>query len=255
MSAGIVKSVDRAFRILQAVSSNPQGIGVSAIANKTDLHTSTVSRLITTLEHVGALSRVDGGSQLILGEGLIDLVSRTPWTERMIAIARPYLRELADVTHESVGLTQLDQGQCHVFFQIESQHHVRIRDWTGHRFALHVTSSGKLWMVDWSDEQLAAYFASSAEKPATHTITNAKAMQAEFATIHKTGVAWTIDELEDGLISIAVPIQSVEAGRQAAIYLSAPSFRFVGSAERQQLAQQMLTAAQAINQAVEKAQK
>ena len=250
MAAEIVKSVERAFSILSAVSNSEQGMGVSMIADKTKLHTSTVSRLITTLEHVGALSRVDGSSRLILGEGLIDLVSRTPWTERMVALTRPYLREVATATRESVGLTQLDNGECHVFFQIESQHHVRIRDWTGHRFPLHVTSSGKLWMADWSDAELEAYFANSAENPASKTIIDATAMRSELNTIRKTNVAWTIDELEDGLISIAVPIKSVEADRVAAIYLSTPSYRFVNSAERKKLAQQMLAAAAAINHAI-----
>ena len=253
MATEIVKSVERAFSILRAVSNSEQGMGVSMIADKTKLHTSTVSRLITTLEHVGALSRVDGSSRLILGEGLIDLVSRAPWTERMVALTRPYLRAVADATRESVGLTQLENGACHVFFQIESQHHVRIRDWTGHRFPLHVTSSGKLWMADWSDEALDAYFANSAEALASKTIISAAAMRPELIKIRRTRVAWTIDELEDGLLSIAVPIKSLEDGRTAAIYLSTPTYRFVNSAERKKLAQQMLQTAEAINHAVEKA--
>lgn len=253
MSSEIVQSVQRAFYILQAVSEHDKGIGVSAIAAKTALHTSTVSRLITTLESVNALSRVDGGSQLILGEGLIDLVSRAPWTERMIAFARPFLRQLANQTRESVGLTRLDeQGQCHVFFQIDSQHHVRIRDWTGHRFPLHVTSSGKLWMADWDDAKLRDYFANPIEQATSHSVTNAKTMQAEFGQIKEDGLAWTIDELEDGLLSVAVPIQSLEEGRLAAIYLSAPVYRFTETAVRQKLAQQMRETAEKINEAIEK---
>lgn len=253
MSNEIVQSVQRAFYILQAVSDQSNGIGVSAIAAKTGLHTSTVSRLITTLENVNALSRVDGGSQLILGEGLIDLVSRAPWTERMIALTRPFLRQLADQTRESVGLTRLDeQRQCHVFFQIESQHHVRIRDWTGHRFPLHVTSSGKLWMAEWDAEQLQAYFANPLEQAASQSVTTLTKMQAEFGQIRKEGAAWTVDELEDGLLSIAVPIKSLEAGQLAAIYLSAPVYRFTKTAVRQKLAQQMRETAEKINKAIEK---
>ena len=235
------------------VGDHNNGMGVSAIAAKTGLHTSTVSRLITTLESVNALSRVDGGSQLILGEGLIDLVSRAPWTERMIAHTRPFLRQLADQTRESVGLTRLDeQGQCHVFFQIESQHHVRIRDWTGHRFPLHVTSSGKLWMADWDIKQLEAYFASPIKQAASQSVTTLMEMDAEFGRVRKDGVAWTIDELEDGLLSIAAPIKSLEKGQLAAIYLSAPVYRFMKTAVRQKLAQQMRETAEKINKAIEK---
>lgn len=252
MSSDLVQSVQRAFSILKTVSEHQDGVGVSIIAQETGLHTSTVSRLITTLESVNALSRLDGGSQLILGEGLIDLVSRSPWTERMIVLARPYLRELADKTRESVGLTRLDSkdGLCHVFFQIESSHHIRIRDWTGHRFQLHTTSSGKLWMGDWEKARLARYFESTIEQTAAKTVTALDQMQSEIKQVRETGIGWTVDELEDGLLSIAVKIPSLDPKEPAAIYLSAPTFRFTETSDREELAQQMLATAQKITEAM-----
>lgn len=243
MSSDLVQSVQRAFAILQTVSDHADGIGVSNIAQQTGLHTSTVSRLITTLESVNALSRLDGGSQLVLGAGLIDLVSRAPWTEQIIVKTRPYLRQLAADTRESVGLTHLADGLCHVFFQIESQHHVRIRDWTGHRFPLHVTSSGKLWMAAWPKEKIRIYFKQQLESPASKTVTDFENFEAELKQVRKEGVAWTVDELEDGLISIAVPILSKNDDESGAIYLSAPAYRFTKNTDRAKLANKMLETA------------
>ena len=250
MSSDLVQSVLRAFAILQAVSEHPDGLGVSDIAQRTALSTSTVSRLITTLESVNALSRLDGRSQLVLGDGLIELVSRAPWTERIIAQTRPHLRQLAAETRESVGLTRLDKGDCHVFFQISSDHHVRIRDWTGYRFPLHVTSSGKLWMTGWSNEQMQRYFEALSEKIATRTVIDVEEMIREIEAVKESGVAWTIDELEDGLLSVAVQIEKIEAEQPIAIYLSAPTFRFTKKKEREHLARQMLAAAEAISNEV-----
>ena len=250
MSTELVQSVQRAFAILQAVGENDYGISLSAIAEKTGLHMSTASRLVTTLETVNALARVDGGSQLVLGEGLVALVNRAPWTERMISLARPYLRELADATRESVGLTQLHGDECHVYFQIESPHHVRIRDWAGYRFPLHVTSSGKLWMADWSTTRLKAYFSIARKQVTPQTAHTLEAMRAEFENIRSAGFAWTIDELEEGLTSLAVPIQQLEKNQPAAIYLSAPSFRFPRPSDKEKLAQSMLDTAKKINKAI-----
>lgn len=247
MSGDLVQSVQRAFQILQTVSDHEDGVGVSAIAEQTGLHTSTASRLITTLESINALSRVDGGSQLILGEGLIDLVSRAPWAERMIARTRPFLHTLATQTRESVGLTRLENGRCHVFFQIESDRHVRIRDWTGHRFPLHVTSSGKLWMANWSDSKLTNYFAQPVEKPASETITDLAQFKTELTQIQQDGIAWTIDELEDGLLSIAAPLTTADYQETAALYLSAPAYRFKTKTARNKLAQLMQDTATKIN--------
>ena len=249
MSNDLVQSVQRAFTILQTVSDHADGIGVSNIALQTGLHTSTVSRLITTLESVNALSRLDGGSQLVLGEGLIDLVSRAPWTERIIAKTRPLLRELAAETRESVGLTRLENGLCHVFFQIESQHHIRIRDWTGYRFPLHVTSSGKLWMADWAEEDARSYFDKQVETPASKTVSDYKTFANEFKQIQRDGVAWTIDELEDGLLSIAVSIPQTDTNETGAIYLSAPIYRFTKKSDREKLAKKMIAAASKLSEA------
>ncbi len=242
MSNDLVQSVQRAFTILQTVSDHTDGIGVSQIAQQTGLHTSTVSRLITTLESVDALSRLDGGSQLVLGEGLIDLVSRAPWTERIIAKTRPVLRELAAETRESVGLTHLENGLCRVFYQIDSTHHVRIQNWTGYRFPLHVTSSGKLWMASWPEADVRAYFEKQVERPASKTVFDYATFSSEFEQIRQDGVAWTIDELEDGLLSIAVAIPQTDPNEIGAIYLSAPVYRFTKKADRDKLAKQMVTA-------------
>ena len=246
MSNDLVQSVHRAFTILQTVSDHTDGIGVSQIAQQTGLHTSTVSRLITTLESVNALSRLDGGSQVILGEGLIDLVSRAPWTERIIAKTRPVLRELAAETQESVGLTQLEDGLCHVFYQIDSPHHVRIRNWTGYRFPLHVTSSGKLWMANWPEKEVRRYFDKQVEAPASKTVRDYATFSSEFEQIRRDGVAWTMDELEDGLLSIAVAIPQNDPDEIGAIYLSAPIYRFTKKADRDKLAKQVVTAASKI---------
>lgn len=244
--------MQRAFAILQVVSEDSSGVGVSTIAEKTGLHVSTTSRLVTTLETVNALARVDGSSQLVLGEGLIELVNRAPWTERMISQTRPFLRQLADETRESVGLTQLLGDECHVFFQIDSPRHVRIRDWTGHRFPLHVTSSGKLWMADWPTSRLEDYFATTRRQVTAQTVHTLGAMQTEFEKIRAEGVAWTTDELEDGLTSIAAPIHQAEANQLSAIYLSTPSFRFAKSSDKRRLALLMLETAEQINDAIGK---
>ena len=57
-------------------------------------------------------------------------------------------------------------------------------------------------------------------------------------------MAWTIDELEDGLLSIAVPIPKTDKNELGAIYLSAPNYRFTKKSDRKKLAKQMRAAAE-----------
>ncbi len=243
-----VQSIERAFAVLRAIQSQADGANVSAVAVETGLHISTVSRLISTLEHIGAVERANG--QVFIGPEIIALANRTPWTDRMISLAQPYLQETAATTQEAVGLTKMEGNECVVFYQTAGSHNVQIRDWTDERFPLHVTSSGKLWMGDWSAAKVAAYFATQPKAVASGTITRLDVMQAEIAVAKRTNIAWTYDELEDGLLSIAVPLLSMEKGHPCAIYLSAPAFRFKDNASRRLLAQQMQVTADKINKVI-----
>ena len=51
-----VQSIDRAFQILDEVSDDPAGI--SELSRRLDLPTSTVARLLGTLERLGAVERM-----------------------------------------------------------------------------------------------------------------------------------------------------------------------------------------------------
>ena len=245
-----VQSIERAFQILTAVQQRENGIGIGALATETGLHTSTTSRIVSTLEAVGALTRQD--QQLFIGEGIIKLANRAPWTEQLISVAMPYLRELATVTQEAVGLTIVEGSECVVFYQIPSSHHIQIRDWTGDRFPLHVTSTGKLYLSELSDEELKPFFDASLPQLASETKVQAAEIRQEFSQIRSEGVAWTIDELEDGLTSIAATVQSTHEGNFVGLYLSMPSFRFTKMIDQTKLAQQVRDTAVNIKKTLKK---
>ncbi len=239
-----VQSIERAFHILNVVHKRADGISVGELAKETKLHTSTTSRIVSTLEYVGALTRQD--SKLMIGEGIVKLANRAPWTEQIISLATPHLKDLANITQEAVGLTTIEGQECVVFYQIPSDHHIQIRDWTGNRFPLHVTSSGKLYLAELNENEVEAYFKEPLHAVASKTKTDTDELMSELEQIRQEKVAWTIDELEDGLTSIGATIQTREAERFVAIYLSMPSFRFNKMIDQAKLAQQMLDTAVAI---------
>ena len=218
-----IQSIERAFQILATVYQRAEGIGVSALATETGLHISTTSRIVSTLENIGALERV--GNKLLIGNTIVTLASRAPWTDRLISFATPYLRELVTTTQEAVGLTLIEEAECIVFYQIPSNHHIQIRDWTGERFPLHVTSSGKVFLAGLGEDELAAYLDHSLNKVASNSKSDWAELQAEFPQIRAEGVAWTIDELEDGLTSVAAPIYREDGRFLAGLYVSMPTYR------------------------------
>ncbi|HEX9923524.1 MAG TPA: helix-turn-helix domain-containing protein, partial [Anaerolineae bacterium] len=130
----MVQSIKRAFAILQAVAEHPDGIGVTALADEVGLHKSTVSRLLSTLEGLEAVKRRPQAEGFAIGDGILALISQMPYPRQLMALVRPYLLELAEATGESVGLSVPDGDDVHYIDQVQSEHHVQVRDWTGQRF-------------------------------------------------------------------------------------------------------------------------
>lgn len=231
-----IQSIERAFSILEIVSEHPDGIRIGAIAEIADLNISTVSRIVATLEDLEALRRLSPAGKVAVGPGLIALVAGAPWTERLSAIAKPHLQRLADETGEAVGLTSIEGSICHVFFQITtSKFNVQVRDWTGGTFPLHVTSTGKLYLAHLDQDEVDAFLVSPLTRVASGTITSQQQFRREIKEVRQQGYAWTIDELEDGLTSIAVPVYDHDGKFLAGVYVSAPSYRFVDEDQRNQL--------------------
>lgn len=63
-----VQSIERAFTLLRTIAQHPTGISVTALAEQTKLHKSTVSRLVISLEAERAVE-CDNGS-LRIGNGI-----------------------------------------------------------------------------------------------------------------------------------------------------------------------------------------
>ena len=237
-----VQSIDRAFQILHAVHQRINGVTIGDLAEKTDLNVSTVSRLVSSLEDNGAIERI--GSKVVIGEQIVALASRASWTDRLASLATPHLEKLASQTQEAVGLTCIEGRDCRVFFQIPSTHHIQIRDWTGERFPLHVTSSGKLFLALQDAALVDGYLAQPLERFAAGTVVDSAEFRTQLTQIAAERVAWTDNELEDGLTSIAAPIYTTLGSFAAGLYISLPSYRVASKAT---LAAQVSAAAQAIS--------
>jgi DNA-binding IclR family transcriptional regulator len=97
--------------------------------------------------------------------------------------------------------------------------------WIGRAWPLHATASGRLLLSELSDEELDANLRQKLPRHTPTTITDVDQVRA---IIRATGARrWgeSIDELEDGLASIAAAIR--RNGRIVAfITVSGPSYRF-----------------------------
>ena len=156
-SMSTVQSVERAFAVLRALTTGPAG--VSDVAERTDLPKSTVARLLATLVEVGAVAQSDATGRYSLGEALLELSAAASPGRNLVAVARPHLAELMEEIGEATGLGVLDGLEVYYLDQVDSDHEVQVRDWTGESVDAHVVSSGLVLMAMASEEIRAEFLA------------------------------------------------------------------------------------------------
>jgi len=222
----IVQAVVRAFDILKLIARHPQGIGVTDIARQTNLHKSTVSRLISTLESVAAVERVPQGVEYQIKPDFLTFFIQAGTPQSLLALARPYMLELSAATGEDVGLAVPDGDQALFIDQIQHNHAVQVRDWTGSRLALHLTAAGKVLLAHASETVRQAYLAQPLVANTAHTHTDPHHLAEALSQVQQQGYAWIFEEFVVGLNAVAVPIFNQQGTVVAAISIYGPSFRF-----------------------------
>lgn len=221
--------VDRVFAVLRTVSESTDradNATVTQITLQTGLPKSTVSRLLLTLERLEMVERAPQGHGYKIGRGLVALVAHVPHTENLIALAQPFLQMLHDATGETVALTLPEGDQTFAAAQINSDHAIQVRDWTGIRIPMYAQSSGRVFLAERSPSQLERYLAKPRAPYTTKTRTVPNPLRAALAEVRAQGCAWVFGEFEEGLTAVAAPVRNGVGKTVATVSIFGPSFRF-----------------------------
>ena len=224
-----VQSVTRAIALLNIIAEHPHGIGVSDLARQADLHKSTVSRLMMTLEAANAVERLAESSQVHIHPAFGQQLQNGDRSSSLLQIVRPTLRALSQEYDEATAICTLESDQALFLEQISPDKAIQVRDWTGYRFPLHTVSAGRLFLAHMAPQQLEHYLSQPLAKYTENTLTAPSKIRAALPAVRNSGVAWIRDEFAEGLSAVAAPIVDRHQTVVAALVLFGPSFRFPGS--------------------------
>jgi len=219
-----VQSVQRAFSVLRSLSVGPAG--VSEIAERTELPKSTVARLLSTLVDIGAVEQSDSASTYGLGETLVELSAAAAPGRNIVSISRPHLQDLVDLLEEDAGVGVLDGRGVYYLDQVNAGQEVQLRDWTGETVDAHVVSSGLVLMAFSSDEEQAAMLAEPFSPWCERSITDPVAIIRRLESVRRDGFAWTMEEMAEGINSVAAPVFDPTGSVIGAIHVHGPAYRF-----------------------------
>lgn len=223
-----VQSVTRAIELICLIAENPQGISVGRLAALTNLHKSTVSRLVMTLEATGAIYRPNKRSAVQISPKFAKRFSQHRSPSNLRTTARPFLMEMSNHFGEATGLVIPENDQAVYIDQVTPNNAIQVRDWIGSRFPLHTISPGKLFLAHRSKAEQDRYLALPLAAYTTNTVISPDELRQAFEEIKAIGVSWIHDEFTDGLSGVAAPIIGTGDEVIAALVLFAPSYRFPG---------------------------
>ena len=219
-----VQSVERAFSVLQCLASGPAG--VSEVAERASLPKSTVSRLLGTLVELGAVEQSEALGVYSLGELLIDLSAAASPGRNLAGHARPHLVELVQQIDEAAGIGVLDGPMVYYLDQVDGDHQVQVRDWTGESVDAHVVSAGLVLLAFSSPEVQDQYLARPLEAGTDQTVTDPDRIRQRLEDIRRAGFAWVFEEMSEGLNSVAAPVFNPAGSVIASVSAHGPSYRF-----------------------------
>ncbi|MFN6118099.1 MAG: IclR family transcriptional regulator [Actinomycetes bacterium] len=218
-----VQSIDRDFAVLRALL--PGAAGVTEIADRVQLPKSTVSRRLSTLEELGADEPVSAGGGSRIGAGHAERGAAARPGRTLVGAARPVLVELSRTTGESTGLSVPDGAEMLYLDQVNPDHELQVRDWTGTRIPMHAVPSGQVALAAMTDDRLETYLAAPLAAFTPHTLTDPDAVRTRIAEVRTQGYALAVDEFAVGLSSIAAGIRDHTGRVVGAIQVYGPTYR------------------------------
>jgi DNA-binding IclR family transcriptional regulator len=121
-------------------------------------------------------------------------------------------------------------GGLDVVYQADGPQHLVVRSWTGQRFPLHASSSGKVLLAGYDDARLAAFLRRPRAALTPATLTSAGALRRELARVREQGFAASVDELEEGLASVSVGVHGDAGALVGVVNAHGLSLRFDAAA-------------------------
>ena len=200
-------------------------LSVMELSRQLSLHKSTVSRMLSTLQHEGLVDQNRETGKYRLGLGLIGLAGVALGRLNARAAAQPYLKQLAEETEETVNVLVRDSHECVVIERSNSPQPIRYIGWIGKRSPLHCTASGKVLLAFMKPEERTAVLPDPLYAYTSNTITSWPRLELSLAQVCRDGYCVVHEEYEEGFSSLAAPIFNHHGEIVGTIAISGPTYR------------------------------
>jgi IclR family pca regulon transcriptional regulator len=214
-----VQSVERALAIIRAFGPRTPAMTVTEIASATGLTRAAARRFLLTLVELGYVS--SDGRHFSLTPRVLELGYAFLSSLSLPEVALPHLERLVAASHDSSEGSILDGDEIVYVVRVAGPAIMSASVQVGARMPAAATSMGRVLLAGLPDAKLERYLERVELTPyLPNTIVDRARLREQLLRVREQGFAIVDQELEEGLLAIAVPIHDRRGTTVAAINLS-----------------------------------
>jgi len=244
-----VGSFARGLSVIRAFGQDSGSMTLSEVAARAGLTRAGARRILLTLQSLGYVGCEE--RYFFLTPKILDLGYSYLSTTPLWHLAEPFMEEVVNQVHESCSASVLDGTEIVYILRVPTKKIMTISLSIGSRLPAWCTSMGRVLLGDLSPEALCSILDQSRIASYTsRTVTDRKKLEQIIREDHRKGWSLVNQELEDGLISISVPLLGRNGRVIAAMNVSGHSSRTTPTEMTRNVLPVLQQAAEKINAAL-----
>lgn len=219
-----VQSFARGLAVIRSFDARAPQQTLTEVAQRTGLTRAGARRILLTLEGLGYVRAQ--GRQFCLTPRILDLGFAYLSSLPLWNLAEPVMERLVEELKESCSAAVLDGAEIVYVLRVPTHKIMSINLGIGSRLPAACTSMGRTLLAELDAGAVDVLLRE--HPPVAHTartITDPAALKAELARVHRQGWCVVDQELEEGLVSLSVPIRDRSGRAIAAMNVSGQAAR------------------------------
>ncbi len=224
----VIQSARRTLQVLLVFGRPPFRYSLAELVNATHYEKNQLYRSLKTLESVGFLAvGGDGRFELTKVVNVLGAASAQGRSTSLVAVATPFLDELAARTCESVNLGALAGDQVVCVDYRESASMVRLMLTVGQASTLHAGAAPKAILAHLPDSRREEYLTRLPSLPryANLTVRDVEALRADLAATRARGYSISEGEFDESAVCMGAPIYDHAGHVVAGVSVGGPRSR------------------------------
>lgn len=223
----MVKSADRVIQILEAVGLAREGVTHGDLVSALNIPKSSLSSLLATLVERQYLSQEKSSKHYVLGPQILVTAGRYLHGLDIVKKGQPLLKQITGIIDESSEIAIKKGHDIMIVCKEDCSRPVARVIQIGDRAPMYATAAGKAILAHLPEEETAEYFSSVNLVPLTNnTITDSRVLQKELKHISSGALAYSREELDEGVIALAAPVFDFHGKVSASVVVPIPAMRF-----------------------------